>query len=129
MLNYKEINKILKENKLDYIIIPTENQFMAEEFLESEKYLKYLLNFTGSKGIALIGFDKSVLFVDGRYTLQANKEVIKECEVKLLEENTTIKEYIEKNIKKNAIIGFDKLQFTDNSGPKFTKTINWRVRI
>jgi Xaa-Pro aminopeptidase len=47
------------------------------------KNIRYLCGFTGSEGILLIGSGKPVLFIDGRYTTQADMETqgvkISEC--------------------------------------------------
>lgn len=60
-----QIQKILKEHELDGILITTyENR-------------RYVSGFTGSDGIILITQNDAVLFVDGRYTLQAQLETQK----------------------------------------------------
>jgi Xaa-Pro aminopeptidase len=39
------------------------------------KNIRYLTGFTGSEGALVVGADRNVLLVDGRYTLQAKREV------------------------------------------------------
>ena len=71
----EKINKIKKKInslKLDGYIIPKNDEFFGEYVPEYKDNLKYLTNFSGSYGFALILKNKNYLFVDGRYTLQAN---------------------------------------------------------
>src|SRR5262249_56511881 len=41
----------------------------------SERRLAWLTGFTGSAGVAIVLMEHAVLFVDGRYTLQAREQV------------------------------------------------------
>ena len=60
-------------NKIDGYIIPKNDEFFGE--YSSQDRLKTISNFDGSAGLAIILKDKNFLFVDGRYTIQAEKEV------------------------------------------------------
>ena len=57
--------------KIDGYIIPKMMNFL-EYIPEFNDRLKYISNFSGSYGFALILKKDNYLFVDGRYTLQAN---------------------------------------------------------
>ena len=73
----EKINKLLKnfkKEKIDGYIIPKNDEFFGEYISGHKDRLKYISNFTGSYGFALILNKKNFLFVDGRYTLQANKQ-------------------------------------------------------
>ena len=62
-----------KENIGGYLV--PKNDFFFNEFVEScNDRLKFISNFTGSAGTALILKEKSYLFIDGRYTIQAKLE-------------------------------------------------------
>ena len=70
----EKINKLkhlFNDHRLDGYIIPKNDEFFGEYIPESEDKLKFISNFSGSYGFALILKDKNYLFVDGRYTLQA----------------------------------------------------------
>jgi len=70
----KKINKIRKiiiQFSLDGYLVPKNDEFFDEYVSEEKDNLKYISNFTGSYGMALICKNKNYLFVDGRYTLQA----------------------------------------------------------
>ena len=66
-----KIRKLLKVFNLDGYIIPKNNNFFGEYVSASDDNLKYISNFTGSAGFAVILKNKNYIFVDGRYTIQA----------------------------------------------------------
>jgi Xaa-Pro aminopeptidase len=77
-----KLKKILKENNIQGYIVPKNDEFFSEYIAENKDRLKYISNFSGSYGFALILNNKNYLFIDGRYTLQAkiqsgNKFLIK----------------------------------------------------
>src|SRR6476620_633937 len=65
----------LARRKLTGFVIPRADQQQNEYVAPSEERLAWLTGFTGSAGMAAILTRESVLFVDGRYTLQAAKQV------------------------------------------------------
>ena len=71
MEKINKLKKFFKSEKIDGYIIPKNDEFFGEYIPESEDKLKFISNFSGSYGFALILKDKNYLFVDGRYTLQA----------------------------------------------------------
>jgi len=69
-----KINKLrsfFNSNKIDGYIIPKNDEFFGEYTPENKDNLRFISNFSGSYGFALILKNKNYLFVDGRYTLQA----------------------------------------------------------
>ena len=66
-----KLRKIFSQFKIDGYIIPKNNNFFGEYVSEAEDNLKYISNFTGSAGFAVILKNKNFMFVDGRYTTQA----------------------------------------------------------
>ncbi len=74
MEKIKRLKKILKQNNLDGYIVPKNDEFFSEYVSHNKDRLKFISNFTGSNGIALILKNKNFLFVDGRYTIQAHNE-------------------------------------------------------
>ena len=68
----------MKLKKLEALLVPKADMYSGEEVPEDEERLKYITNFSGSAGYAIISANsdvKSVLFSDGRYELQLKKEV------------------------------------------------------
>ncbi len=66
-----KIKKLLDDFKLDGYIVPKNDEFFGEYIPENQDNLKFISNFTGSYGFALILKNKNYIFVDGRYSLQA----------------------------------------------------------
>ena len=69
-----KLKKIFIKEKIDGYIIPKNDQFFGEYIPEYNDRLNFISNFSGSYGFALILKNKNYLFVDGRYTLQANRQ-------------------------------------------------------
>ena len=65
----------LARRKLAGFVVPRADQQQNEYVAPSEERLAWLTGFTGSAGMAIVLTDQAALFVDGRYTLQAVKQV------------------------------------------------------
>ena len=68
----KELRKKFKRLNIDGYIIPKNDEYFSE-YSQNDR-LKNISNFSGSAGVAVILKKKNYLFVDGRYTIQAEKE-------------------------------------------------------
>jgi len=65
----------LARRKLCGFVIPRADQQQNEYVAPSDERLAWLSGFTGSAGLAIVLAKTAALFVDGRYTLQAGKQV------------------------------------------------------
>src|ERR1700736_775708 len=65
----------LARRKLTGFVIPRADQQQNEYVPPSEERLAWLTGFTGSAGLAMVLTQTAAVFVDGRYTLQAAKQV------------------------------------------------------
>ncbi len=65
----------LARRKLTGFVIPRADQQQNEYVAPSEERLAWLTGFTGSAGMAAVLTKEAAVFVDGRYTLQAAKQV------------------------------------------------------
>ena len=74
MEKIEKLKKIFKREKIDGYIIPKNDEFFGEYIPYYNDRLNFISDFTGSYGFALVLKDKNYLFVDGRYTLQANNQ-------------------------------------------------------
>jgi len=66
--------ELLRRN-LSGMVIPRADQQQNEYVPPSDERLAWLTGFTGSAGLAIVLSREAALFVDGRYTLQAAKQV------------------------------------------------------
>src|SRR5262245_62307851 len=64
----------LARRGLDGFVVPHADRFQNEYLPPSEERLAWVTGFTGSAGAAVILAEHAVLFVDGRYTLQARDQ-------------------------------------------------------
>jgi Xaa-Pro aminopeptidase len=65
----------LARRGLTGFIVPRSDRHQNEYVPESEQRLAWLTGFTGSAGVAIVLMERALLFVDGRYTLQAREQV------------------------------------------------------
>ena len=68
----KALTGKFEKYKIDGYVIPKNDEFFSE--YSQKNRLKTISNFTGSAGYSIILKNKNYLFVDGRYTIQAEKE-------------------------------------------------------
>ena len=89
---------------LDGYVIPKNDDFFSEYSIKDR--LKIISNFSGSAGYAVILKDKNFLFVDGRYSLQAQIESGKLFKIK------SFQEIFNCTLFKNLTLGIDPKMFT-----------------
>src|ERR1700730_14742269 len=65
----------LARRRLTGFVIPRADQQQNEYVAPSEERLAWLTGFTGSAGMGVVLTQTAAVFVDGRYTLQAAKQV------------------------------------------------------
>ena len=119
MEKINKLKKLFKYYNLDGYIVPKNDEFFCEYIPENKDKLKFITNFSGSYGFALILKNKNYLFVDGRYTLQANIQSNKLFKI------VTIPNKLPSNIlkQKKLKIGYDpKLHTKKNLEFFFDKT-------
>ncbi len=110
----KKLNKLRKQFKkfgIDGYIIPKNDEFFSE-YAKNDR-LRYISNFTGSAGYAIILKNKNYLFVDGRYSIQAKIESGKHFKI------LDYFKIINTNVFKNLNIGIDPTLFTSEQIKKF----------
>ena len=113
MNKINQLRNILNQQNCDGYLIPKNDEYFGEYVPKNKDRLKFISGFTGSAGLALILKNKSYLFVDGRYTLQAKAEINKNfeiCEIPKIKPH-----YILKNLNKKITLGFDPKLFTSSS--------------
>ena len=106
-----KLKKIFKKEKIEGYIIPKNDEFFNEYIPDHNDRLNYITKFSGSYGLALILKKKNYLFVDGRYTLQANNQSGKSFKIITIPDKMPSDFLKEKKIS----IGFDPNLFTKKS--------------
>ncbi|ODN90758.1 cytoplasmic protein [Cryptococcus wingfieldii CBS 7118] len=75
----KVVREKVGDAKVDWYVVPSEDEHQSEEVGDSEKRRQCISGFTGSAGTAIIpsSFDhEALLFVDSRYWIQAEQQVV-----------------------------------------------------
>ncbi|KUJ82655.1 aminopeptidase P family protein [Microbulbifer flavimaris] len=65
----------LKRQGVQGFLVPRGDEYQNEYVPPSEERLAWLTGFTGSAGLAAMAGDHAALFVDGRYTIQAQQQI------------------------------------------------------
>lgn len=106
----KELRQEMSKRGIDIYIVPTADFHESEYVGEHFKARKFITGFTGSAGTAVITMDEAGLWTDGRYFVQAAKQ-LKDTTIELRkmgEEGVpTVDEYIEATLKEGGCLGFD----------------------
>ena len=111
------LKKLIGSKNLDGYIIPKNDGYFSE--FSSPDRLKTISNFSGSAGYAIILQKENFLFIDGRYTIQAQLQSGKYF--KIIEIPKYSLENILKRYKKKLTLGFDPQLFTNTNLKKFSK--------
>ncbi len=107
----KILRKKFQKYKIDGYVVPKNDEFFSE--YSKINRLETISNFTGSAGFAIILKNKNFLFVDGRYTIQA--QIQSANNFKIINYN----KIINCNLFKNFVIGLDPKLFTSSQIQRF----------
>jgi len=92
---------------IDAFLITRNDAHMGEYVSERDKRLEWLTSFTGSAGYCIVFKDQAFLFVDGRYTLQAENQCDKNIFKILNIPKDTLIDCINKKFQKSAFLAYD----------------------
>jgi len=109
----------LKRLGLDGFLVPRADRQQNEYLPASEERLAWLTGFTGSAGFAIVLAERAAVFVDGRYTVQADAQIDKAVfAIEHLVENPP-DQWLTQNIKAGQKIGYDAWLHTADQVEKF----------
>lgn len=97
-------------NGIDYYLMPTSDYHNSEYAADFFKVREFFCGFTGSNGTLVVSKDWAGMWTDGRYFIQAEREMegTGVTLFKMGEEGVpTISEYLEKNMEAGETLGFD----------------------
>lgn len=106
----EKLRSLMEREGIDYFVIPTSDPHMSEYVLDRYKSRVYMTGFTGSAGYVVVTQDEALLWADGRYHVQAEKQ-IEGSDFKLmkwgLEGVDFYDEWLKKNVKPGQTVGFN----------------------
>lgn len=105
----KEFQELLKKEKINFYIVPTDDDHQSEMVGDHYQVRAHLSGFTGSAGTLVVTPTKSYLWTDGRYFIQAAKELEDGIELMKMAQKgvPTIQEFLIQNIQENDVVAFD----------------------
>lgn len=105
-----KLREKMKEAGIDCYLIPTSDYHDSEYVSDFFKVRHYFSGFTGSAGTLVVNLESAALFTDGRYFIQAEKELAGSG-IQLMKEGEkgvpTISQYLEQSLKEGGTLGFD----------------------
>lgn len=117
----------MKKRNIDIYIVPTADFHESEYVGEHFKARKFITGFSGSAGTAVITLTQAGLWTDGRYFVQAQKQ-LEDTTVTLFrmgEEGVPeVDEFVAEQLPENGCIGFDGRVINGNWGQKLEKIAN-----
>lgn len=100
----------MQRRGIDLYLVPTSDFHESEYVGDYFKARQYLTGFTGSAGTLIVTMKEACLWTDGRYYIQAEKE-LSGSPVTLYRSGeegvATVKEYMEQNFPEGGCLGFD----------------------
>ena len=71
----ERLRKVMKDKGIDCYIIPTSDYHNSEYVSEYFMVREFFSGFTGSAGTLVVFADQAALFTDGRYFIQASRQL------------------------------------------------------
>ena len=117
----------MRETGVDACLIPTSDFHGSEYVGDYFKCREYISGFTGSAGTLVVTLDEAGLWTDGRYFLQAAKQ-LEGSGIMLRKERQpgvpAIEEYLKQTLKKGETLGFDGRCIMQDSAEKLITQLN-----
>ncbi len=105
--NLPKLRAAMAAANLDLFLVPHEDEYQNEYLPDCNERLMWVSGFTGSAGAAIIGRDKAVMFVDGRYTLQVRQQVDEALFEFTKFEGGGMTKWLRETVSAGQIVGFD----------------------
>ncbi|WP_286905649.1 aminopeptidase P family protein [Clostridium sp. UBA1652] len=106
----EKLRSLMKENKIDAYIIPSFDAHQSEYVAEHWKGRQWISGFTGSAGTVVITLDDAGLWTDGRYYIQAEKQ-LEGSGIRLFKMADlgvpSYTEWLKNTLKEGSTVGFD----------------------
>ena len=117
----------MRETGVDACLIPTSDFHGSEYVGDYFKCREYISGFTGSAGTLVVTLDEAGLWTDGRYFLQAAKQ-LEGSGIMLRKERQpgvpAIEEYLKQTLKRGETLGFDGRCIMQDSAEKLITQLN-----
>lgn len=106
----EKLRQLMAEHDIHYYIVPTNDYHLSEYVGDHFSARKYMSGFTGSAGVLLVGRDMAGLWADGRYYIQAERQLAGST-ITLFRQGSDgvpqMEDYLKSVLKDGENIGFD----------------------
>ena len=113
-----KIRELMRRDQVQAVIIPSGDPHMSEYFSAHWKTRSFVSGFTGSAGTYVITEDSAGLWTDGRYYVQAEKQIA-DSEAVLFRaaepDCPTFTQYLYDHLPENSVVGLNGKLFSINS--------------
>lgn len=132
MIAIKKFQELMQQNNFDAYIVPTADYHNSEYISDYFKGRAFLSGFTGSAGTLVVLKTRAYLWTDGRYHIQAERE-LENTGIILMKQGLpdvpTIFEFLRKKLKANEVLAFDGKVLNADFVLELKKNINDKVII
>ncbi|MFL0245720.1 aminopeptidase P family protein [Candidatus Clostridium stratigraminis] len=106
----QKLRQLMKENNMDAYIVPSFDAHLSEYVSDHFKCREWISGFTGSAGTVVITLEDAGLWTDGRYYIQAEKQ-LEGSDIKLFRMSDpgvpSYTEWLKEVLKEGSTVGFD----------------------
>lgn len=117
-----KLREEMKKKGIDYYLIVTADPHASEYINDHYKEIEYFTGFTGSNAQFILGLTDAYLWTDGRYFVQAAKE-LEGSGIELMKMGNpgvpSLQDFLKNTIKENETLGFDGRLITLADGEKY----------
>lgn len=107
-------------------IVPSGDAHQSEYVAYCDSRRHFISNFSGSAGTAIVTIDKAALWTDGRYFLQASKELDANNWILMkdgLQDTPTFSDWLKSELKPGTQVGVDPYLITNDSWRRLSKEL------
>ena len=123
------LRQLMSQHNIDVYLIPSADNHQSEYVGEYFKSRAFITGFTGSAGTAVITMDKAGLWTDGRYFIQAEKE-LSGSGIELYKMGNpcvpTVDEFLDSVLPENGVLGFDGRVISMSDGKKYKEKFAYK---
>lgn len=122
----ERLRSAMREGKIDYYMIPTADFHNSEYVNDYFKVREFFCGFTGSNGTLVVWQTGAGLWTDGRYFIQAEKELAGTGVTlyRMGEEGVPeIREFLKQNMTEGQTLGFDGRVMTAEAGMRYEREL------
>ena len=102
-----KLRALMAKARLDAVLVPRSDEHQGEYVAKCAERLAWLTGFTGSAGLAVVGRAAAALFVDGRYAVQAPRQIDTRTFEVLQIPDAKLEQWLGANLKAGGVVGYD----------------------